>query len=187
MKNYYLLIMLALTGFKANAQYNSITFSGGYAFGNIEEYDEGSSGFRINGLYEYRPVVGKVVHGFSVGYTSTSVDITEQSGGQFYDSKYTVISWPFYYSPKLLIGEGSIKGFVNGALGMQFSTLKRTGTLGDVKTNDAGFYGGLGAGITKDLSDKVLLNLEYNWAYSSNSYYRDGFINSVMLGVGMKL
>ena len=30
------------------------------------------------------------------------------------------------------------------------------------------------------------VNLEYEWAYLSNSWYRDGFINSVMLGLGFK-
>lgn len=70
---------------------------------------------------------------------------------------------------------------------MQFSTLKRTGTLPDFKSNDAGFYGGLGAGVQKEISDKITLNLEYEWAYQSNSYYSDGFINSVMLGVAFKL
>ena len=187
MKNYFMLIAILFGCFHASAQFNTITLSGGYAFTNIENADASGSGFRINGLYEYHPIVGKFVHGFSVGYVSTSAEITEFSGGQQVDSKYTVNSWPFYYAPKLMFGEGSLKGFVKGAIGMQFSTLKRTGTLSDAKTNAAGFYGGLGAGILKDINDKVFLNLEYEWAYSSNSYYRDGFLNSVMLGVGMKL
>lgn len=187
MKNYFLLIILALSGFQLKAQYNTITLSGGYAFNNIEDADANGTGFRINGLYEYHPIVGKVVHGFSVGYTSTSAEITETSGSESKDAKYTINSWPFYYAPKLLIGESSFKGFIKGAIGMQFATLKKTGSFTDFTTNDAGFYGGLGAGVMKDINDKVFLNLEYEWAYSSLSYYRDGFISSIMLGVGMKL
>lgn len=187
MKNYLIVAVILVGCGQAMGQYNSLTLSGGYAFNNIEQADVSGSGFRINGLYEYHPIVGKFVHGFSVGYVSTSAEVTEFSGGQQIDSKYTINSWPFYYAPKLLIGEGSLKGFIKGAIGMQFSTLKRSGTLSDVKTNDAGFYGGLGAGVLKDINDKISLNLEYEWAYSSNSYYRDGFLNSVMLGVGIKL
>ncbi|MBK9104329.1 MAG: hypothetical protein IPL92_07110 [Saprospiraceae bacterium] len=187
MKNYFFLIAMLLGGIQVKAQYNTITISGGYAFNSFEETDVTGTGFRLNGLYEYHPIVGKFVHGFSVGYVHTSAEVTEYSGSQPIVSDYTITSWPFYYTPKLMIGEGSFKGFVKGAAGMQFSTLRRSGTLTDVKTNDAGFYGGLGAGILKDISDKAFLNLEYEWAYSSNSYYRDGFLHSFMLGVGIKL
>lgn len=187
MKYYFLLIAMLLGCLQAKAQFNTITISGGYALNNFKGSDATSSGFRLNGLYEYHPIVGKFVHGFSVGYVHTSTEITEYSGSQPIVSKYTITSWPFYYTPKLMIGEGSLRGFVKGAAGMHFSSLKRTGTLSEVKTNDAGFYGGLGAGVLKDVSDKVFLNLEYEWAYSSNSYYRDGFLHSFMLGVGLKL
>ena len=56
----------------------------------------------------------------------------------------------------------------------------------DIDTGDSGFYGGLGTGITINISELVLMNLEYEWAYLSNSWYRDGFMNSVMLGIGFK-
>lgn len=187
MKRYFILFAICIGFIQLNAQYNTITISGGYAFNSVEGADVTGSGFRLNGLYEFHPIVGKFVHGFSVGYVNTSAEIVEYSGSQPIVSKYTITSWPFYYSPKLMIGEGSLKGFVKGAVGMQFTSIKRSGTLSDVKTNDAGFYGGLGAGVLKDINDKIALNLEYEWAYSSNSYYRDGLLNSVMLGVSIKL
>jgi len=36
------------------------------------------------------------------------------------------------------------------------------------------------------LNDKIFLNAEYEFAYMSNSYYVDGLLHSVMLGVGIK-
>ncbi len=184
----YLLLTLVLFGFlQAKAQYNTITLSGGYVFSNIEDSETSASGFRINGLYEYHPIVGKFVHGFSVGYINVSADVEEVSGGQPIVSKYTISTWPFYYAPKLMIGDGSLQGFIKGAFGMQFSTLKIELPGSEFSSNDAGLYAGLGAGVQKEISDKIFINLEYEWAYQSNSYYRDGFINSVMVGVGFKL
>jgi opacity protein-like surface antigen len=86
-----------------------------------------------------------------------------------------------------MIGDGSLQGFVKGAFGMQFSNLKIELPGSEFSSNDAGLYAGLGAGVQKEISDKISINLEYEWAYQSNSYYRDGFINSVMVGVGFKL
>jgi hypothetical protein len=78
------------------------------------------------------------------------------------------------------------KGFVKGALGMHSSNYKRSGQLGDFQSRDWGFYGGAGAGVMVFLKDKIFINAEYEWAYLSNSYYLDGFVNSIMGGIGLK-
>ena len=71
---------------------------------------------------------------------------------------------------------------------MQFSTLKiEVPITNEFTSTDAGFYGGLGADLIKEFNDKITATLEYEWVYLSNSYYRDGFINSINLGVGCKL
>ncbi len=69
---------------------------------------------------------------------------------------------------------------------MHISGYKRTGTLTEITSTDMGFYGGVGAGGEFHLSDKIFINAEYEWAYMSNSFYREGFINSVMAGIGFK-
>ena len=33
---------------------------------------------------------------------------------------------------------------------------------------------------------KVFINLEYGWAYFSNNYYKDGFMDTLNLGIGFK-
>ncbi|HSO87657.1 MAG TPA: hypothetical protein VLQ91_13965 [Draconibacterium sp.] len=75
---------------------------------------------------------------------------------------------------------------MKGALGTHITGYKRTGTLTEIKSTDMGFYGGLGAGLMLNLGEKLFISAEYEWAYMSNSYYRDGFINSAMGGIGIR-
>ncbi|NJN43141.1 MAG: hypothetical protein HC811_13855, partial [Flammeovirgaceae bacterium] len=157
----------------------------------IEDADDGASGYRINGLYEFNPGGGKVAHGFSVGYIGVG-----QEGSYSYTiggSTTTITAesnsntWPIYYAPKFMFGDGKFKGFIKGALGMQFSGLnvKSSGST-ILEDNDAGFYGGASLGGMISVKENMFLNLEYEWAYLSNSFYKDGFMNSVMLGIGFK-
>jgi hypothetical protein len=177
-----MIIVLALFSITAWSQENRFTLSGGYAFANVEEVDVNTTGFRINGLYEYNPGSGKVSHGFSFGYIGTNADVAGTVG----TNKYKINAWPIYYAPKLVFGQGSAQGFIKGALGMQFSNLNRTGALTDLEDNDYGFYGGASVGFMKSFGEKMFVNVEYEWAYMSNSFYKDGFMNSAMLGIGYK-
>ena len=90
--------------------------------------------------------------------------------------------------PKYSFGQSeSFRPFVKGALGMHFSSYDYDLPLaGNIETGDAGFYGGLGAGIAFIINTNVIINLEYEWAYLSNSWYRNGTVSSAMLGVGFK-
>lgn len=182
MKKPILFLALLLFSSLAWSQENAFTLSGGYVFANLEEADTDANGFRINGLYELSPLDGNFSHGFSFGYIGTKAEHTVLST----NTTYKINSWPIYYAPRLSFGEKSLKGFIKGAIGMQFSGIKRTGVLSEGNDRDSGFYGGLGAGCTKTINDKMFVKLEYEWAYLSNSFYRDGFMNSLMLGVGMK-
>lgn len=181
LRSLFLLLEILSISYNSWSQENRFTISGGYTFANIEDVDANANGWRINGLYEFNPNEGKIAHGFSFGYIglSTTVDNVQSVD-------YKTSSWPIYYAPKFMFGEDSFNAFVKGALGMHFSSHKRTGGISEVKTNDTGFYGGLGAGIMKDFNETVFLNLEYEWAYLGNSYYKDGFMNSILLGLGFK-
>ena len=159
-----------------------VTLSGGYVFTDVEEVDENATGFRINGLYEYNPRQGMLAHGASLGYIRTIA--THTVGLQ--TTEYTLSSFPIYYAPKVLFGKQSFKGFIKGALGMHYSGYKRTGALGELDSWDFGFYGGASLGVMKSFNDKLFINVEYEWAYLSNSAYRDGFVNSIMAGIGIK-
>lgn len=181
MKRNLILVCILFLSFQAWSQENMVTFSGGYAFADIEDTDQQGTGYRINGLYEYNPAGGKLAHGFSFGYVSISA--SENYLSQTVTSK--VNSFPIYYAPKYLFGNDKAKGFIKGALGMQFASLKREGIL-ELSDNDFGFYGGLGAGAMYSLSEKMFINAEYEIAWLANGYYKDGWLNTINAGLGFK-
>jgi len=165
------------------SQENSLIFSGGYAFANIEDNGDNATGFRLNLTYEFNQWNGDFSHGIAVGYIST--EVTSNKDGS--KANYKLENWPIYYAPKYAFGSGPLTGFVKGALGMHFSNYERNGgILDDISTSDNGFYGGLGAGGKFKINDKFFLNVEYEWAYLGNYYYKDGFMNSIMGGLGIK-
>ncbi len=164
------------------SQENRITLSGGYVFANVEDTDENGTGFRINGLYEYNPAGGKWAHGFSVGYVGFSAEGTE--GLQ--TTQYDITSWPIYYAPKYLFGSEKFKGFIKGAIGMQFSSIERTAALTIISDNDLGFTGGGGLGAQYFFNEKFFLTAEYELLWMSNSFYKDGLLNSASLGIGIR-
>ena len=163
-------------------KWNMVTLSGGYAFTNLEDTDVDATGWKIGGTYEYNPM-GNFANGMNFGYIQTKATAQNLIGD---DVNYTINSFPVYYSPKYLFGGESFKGFVKGSLGMHFSNYKQIGPALSVESKFSGFYGGAGAGVTKTLGDTIYLNLEYEWAFMSNAYdiYRNGFMNTIVLGVG---
>lgn len=160
---------------------NSITISGGYAFAKSELIDAKVTGWRLFGVYEFAPYQNNFGHGISFGYIGTS----ESINGILNTIDYKYNAWPIYYAPRYSFGKDKFKPFVNGALGVHFSNYKQTGFL-EISGNNTGFYGGLGGGFLFNLSEAFYIDLEYNWAYMSNSYYKNGFMNSAMLGIGIR-
>jgi len=181
-------LLLCLVINFAFAQENSIVLSGGYVFGNIEDIDENSTGWRINALYEYTGMNDHLSHGLAVGYIRTEATFIDPSIGDS-ETELKAGHWPIYYVPKytFLDVESTLRPFVKGALGTHISDYDRTGLLGgQIDSGDSGFYGGLGAGITINIGNLLLINMEYEWVYLANSWYKDGFMNSAMLGAGIK-
>jgi hypothetical protein len=163
-------------------QESRFTLSGGWSSANIEDADVNADGWRINGLYEYVPYHSKFAHGFSFGYIGVSADKTSGSAVTTYD----ISTVPLYYAPKFSFGKEKLNGFIKGALGAQFSSFKRTGSLGYLKSNDFGFAGGGGAGITIFFKGNLFLTGEYELLWVSNSFYRDGLLNNALIGLGIR-
>ena len=183
MKYALLLSMLIVLSLSAQAQENWITISGGYAFAEIEDSEVKPTGWRINLSYEKNAYEGNMAHGVVVGYISTETSVS--SGiGQLTDD-YKLNSWPIYYMPKFLFGGSSFKGFIKGAIGLHYSNYTRTTPLLLIEDDGAGFYGGAGAGAMITIN-KIFISAEYEWAFASNTNYRNGFMNSAMLGIGIK-
>jgi hypothetical protein len=84
-----------------------------------------------------------------------------------------------------MFGNDKIKGFIKGALGMQYAWLKREG-VASISDNDFGFYGGGGAGIMIFIKENIFINGEYEIAWASNNWYKDGWINTAGGGIGFK-
>jgi hypothetical protein len=180
MKKIILITACTLFAIAGWSQENRITLSGGYSFANIEDTEVKATGWRINAVYEFNPEGGKFAHGLSVGYVNISGEET-----QSITTTYDIGAWPIYYAPKFLFGSDKAKGFVKGAIGWQFSNLERSGAL-ILEDNDAGFTGGGGAGLMYNLSEKIFLSAEYELLWLSNSFYKDGWLNTASVGLGIK-
>ncbi len=180
MKNTFLLAAMLIT-LSLSAQENIVNLMGGYAFANIEDSDIKATGYRINGSYEFNPLAGNIAHGIAFGYINVKAE--EVIGAQTVE--ITVGSIPIYYAPKLMFGNETIKGYAKLAIGTQFSSIKKSGVV-SLSDNDFGFYGGGGAGIIYNISEKVFINAEYEIAWLSNSWYKDGWMNSAMAGIGFR-
>jgi len=178
-----IILVFALTFFLLHGfgQESMVTFSGGYSFAKLNNYINPATGWRISGLYEFNPYKGMLVHGAAIGYSNISASKTDALG----KLSSTVTTVPVYYAPKLLFGGDKAKAFIKGTLGIQFATLERTGFV-TAKDSDSGFYGGGGAGGMLFLTDDLFLNAEYEIAWVKNNFYGDGWLNSAMIGVGMK-
>jgi hypothetical protein len=161
----------------------TLTLSGGYVFAKVEDSGTDADGWRINLRIETGRRGGAITHGLSIGYVDTSARYT--SAAQTVD--YSIWTIPLYYAPKVTFGRGNVKAFLKGALGVQYSHFSRTGTAANVESNDWGFYGGASAGVALHLQKRFVVEAEYELAYNSNSYYRDGLLNSAMLGLGVKM
>lgn len=159
-----------------------LTISYGDVSTDIQDVDTDASGWRLNLAYESGAKNSKVLHGFVLGYIESTADVTTVAQ----TSSYKLKSLPIYYAPKLLFGKSAFKGFLKGAIGIHFSDYTRTGSLGDVETQDTGLYAGASLGIMYTFNEKVVINAEYEWDYLSNSYYRDGEMQSAMVGLGFK-
>jgi hypothetical protein len=178
MKRNLLILAIILCSTVLRAQDNLITISSGYATAKISDSDLKGTGWNIRGLYEFNQQDdSKFLHGISFGFINTHASEGEQ--------RYRLNSFPLYYAPKIMAGKGKLKGFLKGALGIQFSSVRLEG-LFDLTDADMGLYAGAGAGIMLMLNEELFINAEYEIAWASNKYYKDGLISTIGGGIGIK-
>ena len=188
MKRLLIIIAILSIGFYGISQENIIIISGGYSWANLQdiEYDGApdlqGTGWRINGTYEFNAGEGPVSYGVSIGYINLGANY-ENILGETVELK--ISSLPIYFAPKFMFGKNKFKGFIKGALGAQSAWFKRTST-GEISASTWGFYGGGGAGIMIYAKENIFIKAEYEIAYASNTYYKSGWINTAMGGIGFK-
>ena len=135
----------------------------------------------MNGLYEFNPMGGMFAHGVSFGYINLTAFRGYRATGYRYH--YQFIS--SVLRPKVMFGSDKIKAFIKGAIGCSLPSLKRKGLV-EVSDFDFGLYGEGGAGIMVFLSENIFINAEYEIAWASNSWYKDGWMNTAMGGIGFR-
>ncbi len=165
------------------AQQQNLTLSGGFVMTKVEDIKTDATGYRINGLYELPIFESPFSHGISFGYIHTAADL--KTAGIL--SEFKMNNFPIYYAPKITFGNEKVKLFIKGALGVHFSNYKAITNNLEVTDKDFGFFGGGGLGTTIFINQNVFLTLEYEWDYLSNSWYRDGYVNSFMGGIGITI
>jgi len=185
MKKILALLILCTISIAIYSQENMVTLSGGYSWANLDDTDLKATGWRINGAYEFNKGEGSVAQGVSIGYISLKA--SENVGvGDTSHVDYKVSSLPVCYVPKYFFGAVNAKGFVKGAVGFHHTKFERSGSLGSVEAQDWGFYGGVGAGFMYTVNEKVFINIEYEFAWLSNSSYQSGFMQTAMGGIGFR-
>jgi hypothetical protein len=189
MKKIFTAIVLALITVVAFSQKNAVIMNGGYSWVNVDanEIKEDDpnikgTGWRINGEYAWNPNDGNFAYGIALGYIS--VGATYDDGGGSIDYKFSTI--PMYFAPRYMFGSEKLKGFIKAIIGFQLSTFERKVSGGTLTGDDNGFYGGGGAGILFHINDRIFLDAEYEIAYLTNDYYRNGLMQTVMGGIGVK-
>jgi hypothetical protein len=182
MKKTIVILISLFISIKAFPQNHLVTLGGGYSYAKISDSDIDVEGWRINGIYEFAKKDGVLSNGVTISYISLS------GSGVLNNENInsTVNSIPIYYSPKYLLGSDKVKAFVKAAVGFDYSWLKREGVGGTLTDDNFGVYLGGGAGIMVFISDKVFLNGEYEMAWSSNDYYKAGWISTAMGGIGLR-
>jgi hypothetical protein len=182
MKQFFMILTIVFCTAYAWSQESVVTVSGGYSFANIEDTDLKTSGWRINGSYEFNPLGGEWAYGISMGYIDLKGSIETLTS----PVDYRIQTMPIYFAPKYLFGNNTFKGFIKGALGFQKSWFERKGNAAILTDVDMGVYVGGGVGASYNFNEQFFLNLEYELAWMTNSFYKDGLMNSAMVGVGFR-
>jgi Outer membrane protein beta-barrel domain len=182
MKKYLAAFTFLLSSTYLISQQNMFSVAGGVVLAGIEDIDVNAKGWRIEGVYDFVAPNNKFTNGFSFGYIGMDAN-TDEVGGQ---ATYKLNSIPICYNPGLLFGEEKFKLHLKGALGWQFSNLKRTGAVVALEDNTSGFALGAGLGGMYNFNEKGFLNFGYEFLWFQNSYYLEQYVSTVKVGVGLK-
>jgi len=164
-------------------QSRNIVLSGGWATVQPDNSDRTLNGFKIGGLYEF-----VLNDHWGVNCSLGLLRFMETlEGGTSQEITNTYQSWPLLVNGKYLVGKNKVQGYIKGAAGLQISKVKLESQNNVLKDHDVGLAFGTGAGVNITLSEKLFLQTEYEFMYQTNSYYKDGIINQVTLGLGLKL
>jgi opacity protein-like surface antigen len=84
-----------------------------------------------------------------------------------------------YATGKYFVGNKDWKGYLKGSAGLNL-------LLKNDPVNKAGWYTGVGAGVDYHISQKLLINAEYDFIAWQNDFYGVRLFHSFNLGIGYK-
>jgi hypothetical protein len=182
MKIILFIAAFALVSIAAFSQPASLILSGGWATANPDNSTTSVSGYKIGGQWEKTMGYNPWAMGVAINYFHFKEDLT--TGNNLTIKYYSI---PVNYYGKYLIGKGKLRGYLKAMGGFQFSGIRLENSNTSTKDNDFGFSLGTGAGAYYDINEKMFLNVDYEFLYLTNSWYNNGIVNSVSLGIGFKL
>jgi hypothetical protein len=102
------------------------------------------------------------------------------------DRRINYQSIPIMLQGKYFFGSDKIKGYLQGGIGLQFSRIEFSGPNILLQDGDSGFACGLGLGGYFFTDEKIFINIAYNFSYLANSFYRDGIVHLLKVGIGFQ-
>ena len=157
-----------------------ISFNGGYASLVGETTGNTLDGYAFDFTYEQVNMDGDMAGGIMITYLAGHDDDSEN------DRRINYQSIPVMLQGKYFFGSEMIKGYLQGGVGVQFSRIEYTGPNLLLQDGDSGFALNLGLGGYIFTDEKIFINAAYNFSYMSNSFYRDGIIHLLKIGIGFQ-
>jgi hypothetical protein len=178
-----LLLIFALTTttsaqFKNGSQQYS--FNGGYAILVGESTGNTLEGYAIDFTYEQVNMDGNLSGGVLIQYLAGHDDDTAN------DRRINYQSIPVMFQGKYFFGSDMVKGYLQGGIGLQFSRIEFSGAKLLLQDGDTGITFGIGLGGLFFTDEKIFINAAYNFSYQGNSYYRDGIVHLLKVGIGFQ-
>ena len=183
-KLFFLMLLVIVFATNASAQFKNwsqqISFNGGYAVLVGEDTGNRLDGYAFDFTYDQVNSDGSLAGGVMISYLAGHDDDSEN------EQRINVQSIPILFQGKYFFGSDMIKAYLQGGIGLQFSRIEYTGPRIMLQDGDSGFTLGLGLGANFFTDEKIFINAAYNFSYMSNSYYRDGIVHLLKVGIGFQ-
>jgi hypothetical protein len=180
----FLMLVIAVFATNASAQFKNwseqMSFNGGYASLVGETTGNTLDGYAFDFTYEQVNMDGTLSGGVLISYLAGHDDDKEN------ERRLNIYSLPILLQGKYFFGSDMVKGYLQGGVGLQFSRIEYSGKNLLLQDADTGFAMLLGLGGNIFTDEKIFINAAYNFSYLNNSFYRDGIVHLLKVGIGFQ-
>jgi len=181
----FLIMVISVFATTASAQFKNwsqlVSFNGGYASLVGEDTGNTLDGYAFDFTIEQVNSDGNIAGGLMLTYLTGHDDDSENNQHINYQSI------PIMLQGKYFFGSEMIKFYLQGGVGLQFSRIEYAGPKLLLQDADTGLALGAGLGSYFFADEKIFLNIAYNFSYLKNSFYRDGIVHLVKIGIGFQI